>query len=90
MGREEAISEIEEVIRQFSFDGVIVKWEPYGSGHINDTFRLICRLPGGGEKFYILQRMNRAIFKKPEELMANAVVVTRFLRKKIEEQGGRP
>ena len=28
------------IISQFDFPGVLIHVEPYGSGHINDTFRL--------------------------------------------------
>ena len=35
----------------------VVSVEPYGSGHINDTFRLEVK-EDGKEKLYILQRMN--------------------------------
>ena len=36
----------------------VVSVEPYGSGHINDTYRLTY----GTGKHYILQKMNRSIF----------------------------
>lgn len=59
---------------------------PYGSGHINDTFRLTYE---NGERF-ILQRMNKEIFESPVELMENIVGVTNWLKKKILENGGDP
>ena len=39
--------------------------EPYGSGHINDTFLVVA------DKRYILQRMNTSIFPDPDGLMKN-------------------
>ena len=90
MGREEKCREIEEVIKQFDLAGNVEAYEPYGSGHINDTYRLSCRLEDGGVKYYILQRMNKEIFTKPEELMENVVGVTSYLRKIIIEKGGDP
>ena len=48
----------------------VVSVEPYGSGHINDTFRLEVK-EDGKEKLYILQRMNKDIFKNQKELMDN-------------------
>ena len=56
--------------------------EPYGNGHINDTFLVVA------QKRYILQRMNTSIFKKPIELMANIVGVTTHIRNKTAEIGG--
>ena len=61
----------------------------YGSGHINDTYRLTYE-DEAGEKRFILQKMNKDIFKKPEELMENVSHVTAWLRKKIQEAGGDP
>ena len=56
--------------------------EPYGNGHINDTFLVVC-----GDKRYILQRMNTRIFTKPDELMQNIVGVTEYIKKKTAEKG---
>jgi hypothetical protein len=44
----------------------------------------------GQEKKQILQKINTAIFQKPEELMENVVQVTAYLEKKIQEEGGDP
>ena len=62
----------------------------FGSGHINDTYRLTYEIGDMGDVYVILQRMNREIFKKPVELMENIVGVTSHLRKKIIKAGGDP
>ena len=80
---------IEEVVQNFDFQGELTECEPYGSGHINDTYRLTYQLPDG-IKHYILQKMNKKIFTKPVELMENIEGVTSWLRKKIIENGGDP
>lgn len=54
---------------------------PYGDGHINDTYLALAK-----EKF-ILQRINRSVFHRPEEVMHNIVAVTEHLRKKLQAQG---
>ncbi len=56
--------------------------EPYGNGHINDTFLVIT------DKKYILQKMNTAVFPNPVGLMENIVGVTSHIRSKTEEIGG--
>jgi hypothetical protein len=81
--------ELVEIVKNFALEGDIVSILPYGSGHINDTFRLIMK-QNEKEKSYILQRMNGEIFKNRDELMENIVGVTSFLKKKILEQGGNP
>jgi Ser/Thr protein kinase RdoA (MazF antagonist) len=78
-----------EVIDAFQFQGACVECIPYGSGHINDTFRVTCD-DNGTTRRYILQRMNKTIFLHPEELMENVTGVTQWLRKKILEKGGNP
>ena len=79
-----------EIVPKFAIEGTLTEAVPYGSGHINDTVRLTCALENGGQKRYILQRMNDGIFKNPVELMENVMNVTSFLRKKIVERGGDP
>lgn len=80
---------LQKVIDGFVLNGQTVSVEPYGNGHINDTFLLIMK-EDGTEKKYILQRMNGDIFKNSEELMENIMRVTSFLKEKITEQGGNP
>ncbi|MCD7763320.1 MAG: aminoglycoside phosphotransferase family protein [Lachnospiraceae bacterium] len=75
------------VAGQFSLEGEMIEAVPYGSGHINDTYRITCRTKDGMRR-YILQKMNRNVFARPEELMENVCGVTEWLRKKIAEQGG--
>lgn len=79
---------LEEVINAFTFEGVLIKKKPYGSGHINDTFKLTFEIERMGTIAIILQRMNTDIFKKPVELMENILNVTSFLRRKIMENNG--
>ncbi len=55
--------------------------EPYGSGHINDTFLVV------SDRRYILQRMNHSIFPNPERLMENIQGVTAHIRRKAREEG---
>ncbi|MFR4351288.1 MAG: phosphotransferase enzyme family protein [Roseburia sp.] len=76
--------ETQEAIRQFALPAETVSVEPYGNGHINDTYRV----ETADGKRYILQRMNTSIFKKPVELMENVCGVTEYLKKKITERGG--
>ena len=81
---------LNEVVEAFSFEGVLKKKKPYGSGHINDTFLLTFDISGMGMLRVILQRMNDGIFKEPEQLMENILGVTSYLRKIITENGGDP
>lgn len=80
---------LQAVIEHFRLPGILTECIPYGSGHINDTYRVQFK-EEEGSRYYILQRMNKHIFTKPLELMENISNVTAWLRKKIIENGGDP
>ncbi len=77
------------VTEQFAVKGAFVSGIPYGNGHINDTKYVITE-DAEGKHEYILQRINKNVFKSPEKLMENYVGVTEFLRANIEKCGGDP
>lgn len=79
-----------QVLSHYALEGSVDTVVPYGSGHINDTYKIDCRQSDGAIKCYILQRLNHEVFKNPEELMENVMGVTTHLRKKILESGGNP
>ena len=81
---------IMEVVEHFCFQGTYKEKKPWGNGHINDTYLVTFDADPGIQKRYILQRMNKSIFKNPEQLMENITSVTGFLREKIKENGGDP
>ncbi len=74
---------------KFLIEGKIVSIVPYGSGHINDT-KLVTTMDGDVQHQYILQRINKKVFKDPPSLMDNFAGVTVYLRKIIEAAGGDP
>lgn len=84
MSAEIEISILKEAAGAFNTEGEMVSCKRYGSGHINDTFKLVCGRP------YILQRMNDDIFKDPVSLMRNIEGVTTFLRQEVIKNGGDP
>ena len=78
--------DLKKIFDRFNTGGTFSKGEPYGSGHIHDTFRI-----GTAEKDkddYILQRLNNKIFRNIPELQQNIERVTLHLRKKIGEVPG--
>jgi Ser/Thr protein kinase RdoA (MazF antagonist) len=60
--------------------------EPYGSGHIHDTFRI--ETAENEKDDYILQRLNNRIFKNIPELQHNIERVTVHLRNRLREIPG--
>jgi hypothetical protein len=67
---------------QFQIWGEFLKADPYGSGHINDTYCVVFN-QAGTQVRYILQRINHNVFKTPPELMENIQRVTLHLGEKL-------
>ena len=79
-----------EVASKFKFEGSYAMVEPYGCGHINETFVAYFKIGDMKIRRYILQRVNNNIFKEPEKVMSNIELVTNHLREKILQNGGNP
>ena len=67
----------ESIVRAFKVKGDPISCKPFGSGHINHTLKIVT--DAGAE--YVLQRINKHVFKNPEQLMENLAAVTKYLRK---------
>jgi Ser/Thr protein kinase RdoA (MazF antagonist) len=67
---------------QFEIRGQVQSVEPYGSGHINDTYR-VSSIQNYEETRFILQRINHNIFKNPAALMQNIARVTTHVSAQI-------
>jgi hypothetical protein len=74
--------DIRAVARNFEISGQFLSAEPYGSGHINDTYRAVFD-QGGTPIRYIHQRINHNVFKNPAALMDNITRVTTHLHSKL-------
>lgn len=74
------------IAREFALAGEILSASPYGSGHINDTFKVDVR-PEGGPRRYVLQRINHNVFRRPDELMANVERVCAHAYAKLKAAG---
>jgi hypothetical protein len=72
---------LKEIFECFEAEGTFLNGEPYGSGHIHDTFRI--ETIGKDSDDYILQRLNNKIFKNIPELQNNIERVTVHLRNKL-------
>ncbi|MEG2314756.1 MAG: aminoglycoside phosphotransferase family protein [Clostridia bacterium] len=84
-----SISDVQKLAGQFTTDGQSGTPVPYGAGHINDTYLFDCRI-NGKKTQYVLQRINKAAFPKPNEVMENMLRITEYLRGEIERRGGDP
>ncbi|MCJ7449506.1 MAG: aminoglycoside phosphotransferase family protein [Bacteroidales bacterium] len=77
---------LKEIFDSFKAEGTFSKGEPYGSGHIHDTFRVVTAEESTDD--YILQRLNNRVFKNIPELQDNIERVTRHLNLKLKSIPG--
>ena len=80
------VNKVAEVVDQFQHLGALLGAAPYGNGHINETYA-ITLAKGSTPRRYILQRINREVFKQPEQVMDNLQKVLTHLRRKLEQAG---
>lgn len=82
------LDDVRAVCAAFALRGEPVGIEPFGNGHINDTFRVRARDDRGQVTEYILQRINTAIFRDPLAVMHNIRAVTQHVAERIRARGG--
>ena len=66
--------DILSICRLFALQDKISTFQPYGNGHINDTFLIRCATANSHaqtQPAYILQRINHHVFKQPLAVMSN-------------------
>lgn len=73
--------QIEKTAQKFKIRGTPVSCKEFGSGHINHTVKVVT--DSGNE--YVLQRINKYVFKDPVRLMENVGSVTDFLRERVDD-----
>ncbi len=74
------------IISQFNIPGSLIKAERFGSGLINDTYLCVFG-DAGGMRHTILQRINTAVFTRPEQVMSNVEIVTAHLAARLRREG---
>lgn len=79
-------NQLREVASHFAFSAEPVGFALCENGHINGTYFVTC---ADGRR-YVMQQINTSIFTQPDEVMANIIGVTEFLKEKIVAAGGDP
>lgn len=69
----------------FAMEGNAVDASPFGSGHINDTYRITT--DSGSGTTYLLQKINHHVFKDVAALTNNIVTVCKHLKNKYAHLG---
>ncbi|MBL7817773.1 MAG: aminoglycoside phosphotransferase family protein [Saprospiraceae bacterium] len=66
---------LQTILKSYNLDINAVKITPFGSGLINHTWRI-----EGQQQVYILQRINDAVFKNPQNIADNIQLIGEHLR----------
>jgi aminoglycoside phosphotransferase (APT) family kinase protein len=74
------------ILGRFAIYGEMETVEPFGSGHINSTYRSRWNQAGVRVR-YIHQRINEKVFARPDEVMENIGRVTGHIAGKLEKEG---
>ncbi len=75
---QEILQRLLPILENFDLRGVATEAEPWGSGHINTTYRLTVD-QSGRDVHYILQGINQHVFPNVPKLMENIQRITRHL-----------
>ncbi len=78
--------DVPAIAGRFDLPGSFRSAEPYGTGHINDTFAVTHEYDGRTVR-YIVQRINHNVFHTPVAVMENVGRVTRHLRDRLAAAG---
>ena len=73
---------MEKAVFAFRMEGQPVSCNPFGHGHINHTLKVTT--DAGNE--YVLQKINKYVFKDPVGLMNNAGAVTDYIRQRVTDK----
>jgi Ser/Thr protein kinase RdoA (MazF antagonist) len=87
-GQVPAKNMLDSIIAQFSIPGRFIRAGRFGSGLINDTFLCVFE-EGGTVRKYVLQRINRSVFKRPDQVMENVELVTGHIEARLRAAGVR-
>ena len=77
---------VREICELFNIGGKYVGCEEVSTGNINCTYK-VNYIRDGVDKSYILQRINKLVFKEPEKVMDNIVRVTHHVRMNVIKKG---
>ncbi|NLC69538.1 MAG: phosphotransferase [Clostridiaceae bacterium] len=98
----DVISTLKEVAEMYNIQGILIGYEKYINGHINDTYHVtfsssVDNAAGAsrtgnnaGREEYVFQRINDYVFKEPAKVMSNIKEITRYWNDFGNKTGNQP
>ena len=77
--------DLREISSNFRIYGDFVSATPFGSGHINSTYKVVFN-QGGAPVSYIFQKLNTEVFKEPRAVMENVHRVLLHQKEKLTDR----
>lgn len=78
-------TQLQSISKEFQIYGEILRAEACKIGHINETY-IATYGQGGIPVRYVHQKINKHVFKKPDEVMGNMMRVTNHIREQLENE----
>ena len=79
----EANGDLAAIAAAFDLPGRIRDLEPLGNGNVNDSYLVVCE--GSPLQRFVLQRLNRTVFLRPELVMANMIAVGEHVEARLNQ-----
>ncbi len=77
---------VKAVIEKFSVPGALIRCGRFGAGLINET--LLCEFEDRGNiRKYVLQRISKTVFTRPDLVMKNVETVTAHIQARLRQEG---
>jgi Ser/Thr protein kinase RdoA (MazF antagonist) len=86
---EDQWNHLHPIAARFQLPGRVSAISQLGNGNVNDTF-LIRVEDGQGEQRFVLQRVNTQVFREPQLVMENMLVVGEHVSQKLQHAFGSP
>ena len=76
---------VRHILNQFALYGSLESFKGFGNGHINNTY-ISVRNQGGTRVRYTHQRINKNVFKNPEQVVQNIHNITGHIYNKVADE----
>ncbi len=83
---------LQSIAQQFAGEIAVVAVDPYGAGNVNDTYlvQLAAAAPHIGGAQFVLQRINRRVFREPELILTNMRTFLRHIDLRLQQAAAQP
>ncbi|WP_216905315.1 aminoglycoside phosphotransferase family protein [Synechococcus sp. CCY 0621] len=75
--------DLASIAAAFDLPGRLCSLEPLGNGNVNDSYLVVCE--GPPLRRFVLQRLNRRVFPRPELVMANMIAISEHVEARLNQ-----